>query len=294
MGPRYNPAMQTVPAVPGLGRPRGAPALALLALLAAATATAQPATPREAASPAAVLLPPDLDRVLRDYEREWRTGDGAGLAALFTDDGFAVQSGSPLARGPAAIAGNITGPGGELRLSAYAFSVSGSVGYIVGGYRYPDTTGPGGRFVLALRKGADGRWRIAADLDNSGPPPAAPASDDRATLAALNADYVRAVLTSDAARFRDILAGDFRNTNPDGTILDRAGFLAQVARPSNLKRLRAEDVEIRVMGNTAIIHARTEYETSDGRPGSGRYTDIWQKQEGRWLAVAAHVTRLVR
>lgn len=294
MVPRYNPAMRTVPVVPGVDLRRGAAALAIVVLLAAPAVTAQPATPRDAAPPAAVVLPPELDRVLRDYERAWRAGDGAALAALFTDDGFAVQSGSPLARGPAAIAGNISGPGGALQLSAYAFSVSGTVGYIVGGYRYPDTTGPGGRFVLALRQGPDGRWRIAADLDNSGPPTAVPANDDRATLATLNADYVRAVLTSDAARFREILADDFRNTNPDGTILDRAGFLAQVARPSNLKSLRAEDVEIRVMGNTAIIHARTEYDTSDGRPGSGRYTDIWQKRDGRWQAVAAHVTRLVR
>lgn len=120
------------------------------------------------------------------------------------------------------------------------------------------------------------------------------ATDDRAVLARLNADYVRAVLQSDARRFQELLAEDFRNTNPDGTILDRQGFLAQVARPSGLKSLVCEDVEIRLFGDVAIIHARTVYETSDGRPGAGRYTDIWQKTNGRWLAVAAHVTRLVR
>ncbi|MFN8061568.1 MAG: hypothetical protein U0163_00985 [Gemmatimonadaceae bacterium] len=48
----------------------------------------------------------------------------------------------------------------------------GQRGYIVGGYRYPTTVGAGGRFVLALRTGPDGRWLIAADLDNSGPRPA--------------------------------------------------------------------------------------------------------------------------
>jgi len=32
--------------------------------------------------------------------------------------------------------------------------------------------GAGGRFVLALRSDPDDRWLIAADLDNSGPPPA--------------------------------------------------------------------------------------------------------------------------
>ena len=119
--------------------------------------------------PEAVALPPALDRVLRDYESAWRDGDGGRLAALFTDDGFAVQSGSPLARGRTAIARNITGPGGALQLTAYAYSVSDTVGYIVGGYRYPQSTGPGGRFVLALRMGPDGRWLIAADLDNTGP-----------------------------------------------------------------------------------------------------------------------------
>lgn len=120
------------------------------------------------------------------------------------------------------------------------------------------------------------------------------AADDRAVLTALNTDYVRAVLTSDAARFEQILAADFRNTNADGTMVDRGGFIAQVTRPSNLKSLSCHDVEIRLFGDTAVIHARTVYETSDGRPGTGRYTDIWHKQGGRWLAVAAHVTRLVR
>ena len=138
-------------------------------LSSSATLAQQPTPDSVAAAPSAVTLPPALDRVLRDYERAWRDGDGPGLAALFTDDGFAVQSGSPIRRGRAAIAQGITGPGGALQLTAYAFATSDTVGHIVGGYRYPQSKGPGGRFVLALRKGADGRWLIAADLDNSGP-----------------------------------------------------------------------------------------------------------------------------
>ncbi len=124
--------------------------------------------------------------------------------------------------------------------------------------------------------------------------PAGAPADDRTVLAGLNDDYVRAVLTSDTARFEQILAADFRNTGADGTIANRREFLAQIAKPSNLTSLRCDDVEIRLFGDTAIIHARTVYVMSDGRPGSGRYTDIWRKQDGRWLAVAAHVTRLVR
>lgn len=120
-------------------------------------------------------------------------------------------------------------------------------------------------------------------------------SADRSVLARLNEDYVRSVLTSNVARFDEILAQDFRNTGPDGVLTDRQGFLDLIAKPSNLTSLTAEDVEIRIFGDTAIIHARTVYVTADGRPGSGRYTDIWYRHaDGVWLAVAAHVTRLVR
>ena len=147
--------------------------VALTVVMSGSWAGAQPpqASP-DAPMPQVISLPPAFDRVLRDYESAWRDGDGPRLAALFTEDGFALQNGSPIRQGRAAIAGGLTKPGGPLELMAYAYSSSGNVGYIVGGYRYPTTVGAGGRFVLALRSGPDGRWLIAADLDNSGPRPA--------------------------------------------------------------------------------------------------------------------------
>jgi ketosteroid isomerase-like protein len=144
--------------------------VALTVVAAGAQPGAQtPQTPPDTQTPAAISLPPAFDRVLRDYEAAWRDGDGSRLAALFTEDGFAVQNGSPLRRGRAAIAGGLTKPGGTLQLTAYAYSSSGSVGYIIGGYQYPTSVGAGGRFVLALHSDPDGRWLIAADLDNGGP-----------------------------------------------------------------------------------------------------------------------------
>jgi ketosteroid isomerase-like protein len=144
--------------------------VALTVVIAGAQAAGQtPQAPPDPQTPLAISLPPAFDRVLRDYEAAWRDGDGPRLAALFTEDGFAVQSGSPIRHGRAAIAAGLTKPGGSLQLTAYAYSSSGNVGYVVGGYRYPTTVGSGGRFVLALQTGPDGRWLIAADLDNSGP-----------------------------------------------------------------------------------------------------------------------------
>jgi ketosteroid isomerase-like protein len=114
---------------------------------------------------------------------------------------------------------------------------------------------------------------------------------DLEVLHQLNRDYVRAVQASDVRRFREILAEDFLNSNPDGSIVDRDGFLAQIARPATVSGLEPRDVVIRIFGDVAVIHARTAYTTADGRAASGRYTDIWARRDGRWLAVAAHVTR---
>jgi ketosteroid isomerase-like protein len=110
-------------------------------------------------------------------------------------------------------------------------------------------------------------------------------------LQRLNRDYIRSVQTSDVRRFGEILAPEFYCSNPDGTLVDRKGFLEQTARPLTISNLEAHDVLIRTLGDVAIVHARTTYTLPDGRAGSGRYTDVWQRIDGRWLAVSAHVTR---
>jgi ketosteroid isomerase-like protein len=114
---------------------------------------------------------------------------------------------------------------------------------------------------------------------------------DTAELERLNRDYIDSVQHSDVRRFDEILAEEFYCSNPDGSLVDRQGFLAQTARPVTITGLQAHDVLIRILGDVAIIHARTAYTLPDGRAGSGRYTDVWARRGGRWLAVSAHVTR---
>ncbi len=119
-----------------------------------------------------------------------------------------------------------------------------------------------------------------------------PASaSDLEALQQLNDHYIRSVRTSDARWFDEHLSEDFLNSNPDGSLVDRAGFLAQVARPCPVANLEAEDVRIRVLGDIAIIHGRTVYRKPDGQAGAGRYTDVWARRQARWLCVAAHVAR---
>ncbi len=114
---------------------------------------------------------------------------------------------------------------------------------------------------------------------------------DLDALTELNRDYIDSVQKGDVKRFDEILADDFLCSNPDGSLVDRAAFLRQTAQPVKISGLQAQDVNIRLMGDVAIIHARTSYTLPDGQARSGRYTDVWARRNGHWLAASAHVTR---
>src|SRR5438094_3821543 len=97
--------------------------------------------------------------------------------------------------------------------------------------------------------------------------------NDIDALTALNRDYIHSVQHGDVRRFDEILAEDFLCSNPDGSLVDKNRFLALTARPVTISDLTAQDVKVRILGDVAIIHARTSYITADGEQRNGRYTD---------------------
>lgn len=139
-------------------------AILILTLLVASSAFGQ----QQETPPAetSVTLPPELARVLTDYEAAWSKKDAAALAGLFAEDGFVLPNGRTPVRGRAAIQKHYTGQGGPLSLRAFAYAVEGGVGYIIGGYTETAGKPDIGKFTLTLKKGADGRWLIMSDMDN--------------------------------------------------------------------------------------------------------------------------------
>ena len=119
-----------------------------------------------------ITLPPELARVLTDYETQWRFG-GDSLTKLFTDDAILTVGGKPPARGHAAIRAHYAGPKGPLALRAVAYAAEGNIAYIIGGYATERGAPDIGKFVLTLKKGPGGRWLIFSDMDtpNSRPQP---------------------------------------------------------------------------------------------------------------------------
>lgn len=117
------------------------------------------------------------------------------------------------------------------------------------------------------------------------------AATDLTTLQTLNRDYINSVQSGDVRRFDELLAQDFFCSNPDGSLVDRKGFLQQTSKPVTISNLRADEVLIRFFGDIAIIHGRTSYRLPDGREAHGRYTDVWARQGNSWKTISAHVTR---
>jgi len=58
-------------------------------------------------------------------------------------------------------------------------------------------------------------------------------SKDIDELTILNRDYVDSVQNSDVKRFDEILAPDFYCSNPDKSLVDRAGFSGRRRSPSH-------------------------------------------------------------
>jgi ketosteroid isomerase-like protein len=141
--------------------------LFLCIFVAVSGAQAQAAPVTQAPEPLpSVTLAPELDRVLRDYERAWIARDASALAALFTPDGFVLRPGHPPVRGRAEIQKSYQNAGGPLSLRALAVEQSGPIAYIIGAYGPKADAPDAGKFILALQRDAQGRWLIAADMDN--------------------------------------------------------------------------------------------------------------------------------
>jgi ketosteroid isomerase-like protein len=111
---------------------------------------------------------------------------------------------------------------------------------------------------------------------------------DLDALNALNTAYVASVQKGDVDWFRANLADDFMCTNPDASFFDKAGFLELIGKGARINGLIEDMVQVRLLGDFAIIHARITYKGASGAQHFGRFTDDWAKRDGVWRCVSAH------
>jgi hypothetical protein len=112
-------------------------------------------------------------------------------------------------------------------------------------------------------------------------------TEDLAILEQLNLDYNEADQSSDAERFRELLADDFIVQTP-GVSRNRDEYLEYIAKPRPFKDLALIESRVRLLGDVALIHGRARYTLiADGSVQEALYTDAYQKREGTWVCISA-------
>ena len=110
-------------------------------------------------------------------------------------------------------------------------------------------------------------------------------------------EFGEAWARGDVDALRGLLSPSYTHTDVRGRILGRDAWLDYARGRSGADtRISFADVSTRFVGDVAIVTGRNEMTgqtaiSSDGRStGSLRFTQVWVRQQGRWLREAFQAT----
>jgi ketosteroid isomerase-like protein len=114
----------------------------------------------------------------------------------------------------------------------------------------------------------------------------------------LEKEFSQAIVKNDAKAVARFLADGWIIIDPDGGIIDRARFLGVIESGAlTHEMMESDDSRVLIYGNTAIVTALT---TTKGKfsgqafTTQERATDVFVKQNGRWLCVLSQLTRFTK
>lgn len=123
--------------------------------------------------------------------------------------------------------------------------------------------------------------------------PAAPNGEQE--LIAMEAAWAHALVAHDAAALSHIVAPDWHGQNQSGKWTDRAAMMKNMTSGvDKFSAMTNHDMHVRFVGaDLGFVQGMdTETSTHNGKSSSGTYgwTDIYQKRDGHWVAIASQNT----
>ena len=119
-----------------------------------------------------------------------------------------------------------------------------------------------------------------------------------AEVEAVSKAYDFAITQRDLPALESILAKAVVFTTATGRVMERAAVLEMLAKPdTHYESVESQDVVRRLAGNvvveTGLVKVRGKRK---GLPIDEvqRYTDVWQKLNGRWQLIAEHTSLLAK
>ena len=107
-------------------------------------------------------------------------------------------------------------------------------------------------------------------------------------------DQNQALLKNDADLLGSMCADELAWTNASGVLLSKAQMLADMrSGKQRNSTIIHDDVRLHVFGSTVVVTGRsTSTYTYGGKKfvGARRFTNVWIKQNNRWLLAVHHVT----
>jgi ketosteroid isomerase-like protein len=122
------------------------------------------------------------------------------------------------------------------------------------------------------------------------------AADAASEIRALEVAHNQALANHDVATLEKMLSEDFSFVTPRGDLRSKQDVLKAIATGSiGNEYLETSDLKIRVYADTAVVTGRalqTAQRAGKDFTDSYRFTRVYVRRGGQWLAVALQMTRL--
>ncbi len=109
-----------------------------------------------------------------------------------------------------------------------------------------------------------------------------------AQLIQMDKDWTAAELRGDSKAISMVIADDFWSTLPDGTMQNKAQYIAEVKASKDTDM--ADQYTVRIFGDTALMTHRGSVKGE--REYQYRSTHVWMNRGGKWQIVAHHSSEI--
>jgi len=110
---------------------------------------------------------------------------------------------------------------------------------------------------------------------------------DQTTLIQVERTWVGAEAKHDVAALGCILADDFEEVSPNGSLIDRSAILANAAKPHD-DHYEVSDMHAHIYGDFAYVRGKSVKNDNGVHMDKARFTDVFVYRDGRWRCVAGH------
>jgi len=152
-----------------------------------------------------------------------------------------------------------------------------------------------GKWIGTYNRQDDGSWKCSQLIYNSDKPAAGATSDgaDEEALMQISRDWTNAIVNKDRAALDSIMAADYA-ANDNGETRTKRQVIARIlGSASKVESIETTNMQAMVFGDTGVVHGVSTGEGTiggDDISGQYRWTDIFERRDGTWQAVASYGT----